>query len=58
MTGIIERLGEHHEPQEEVGGFWSYYSLWFKSQHGDKRQAYVVEPDPNHIEPLGAPMRR
>ncbi|WPO44312.1 FkbM family methyltransferase [Tardiphaga sp. 42S5] len=67
MTGIIERLQGHHEPQEEVtfheilkhvpphatmlelGGFWSYYSLWFKSQHGDLRQAYVVEPDPNHI---------
>jgi FkbM family methyltransferase len=67
MTGIIERLRGHHEPQEEVvfhevlkhvppnatmvelGGFWSYYSLWFKSQHGDKRQAFVVEPDPNHI---------
>jgi FkbM family methyltransferase len=67
MTGIIERLRGHHEPQEEIvfhevlkhlqpsatmlelGGFWSYYSLWFKSQHGDQRQAYVVEPDPNHI---------
>jgi FkbM family methyltransferase len=67
MTGIIERLRGHHEPQEEVvfhevlkhlaptatmlelGGFWSYYSLWFKSQHGDQRRAYVVEPDPNHI---------
>src|ERR1700681_810203 len=67
MTGIIERLRGHHEPQEEVvfhevlkhlsptatmlelGGFWSYYSLWFKSEHGDQRQAYVVEPDPHHI---------
>jgi FkbM family methyltransferase len=67
MTGIIERLQGHHEPQEEVvfheilkhvapdatmlelGGFWSYYSLWFKSEHGSRRHAYVVEPDPNHI---------
>jgi FkbM family methyltransferase len=67
MTGIIERLQGHHEPQEEVvfheilkhvapdatmlelGGFWSYYSLWFKSEHGSRRRAYVVEPDPNHI---------
>jgi FkbM family methyltransferase len=67
MTGIIQRLQGHHEPQEEVvfhevlkhvppkatmielGGFWSYYSLWFKSEHGDQRQAFVVEPDPNHI---------
>jgi FkbM family methyltransferase len=67
MTGIIERLRGHHEPQEEavfheilkhvpsnatmleLGGFWSYYSLWFKSQHGDQRRAFVVEPDPNHL---------
>jgi FkbM family methyltransferase len=67
MTGIIERLQGHHEPQEEavfheilkhlapdatmleLGGFWSYYSLWFKSEHGDQRRAYVVEPDPAHI---------
>jgi FkbM family methyltransferase len=67
MTGIIERLRGHHEPQEEavfheilkhvppaasmleLGGFWSYYSLWFKSQHSQQRQAYVIEPDPNHI---------
>jgi len=67
MTGLIERLRGHHEPQEEVvfhevlkhlspvatmlelGGFWSYYSLWFKSQYGDRRRAFVVEPDPNHL---------
>jgi FkbM family methyltransferase len=67
MTGIIERLRGHHEPQEEavfheilkhlapqatmleLGGFWSYYSLWFKSEHGEQRHAFVVEPDPNHI---------
>jgi FkbM family methyltransferase len=67
MTGIIERLRGHHEPQEEVvfheilkhlapqatmlelGGFWSYYSLWFTSEHPEQRRAYVVEPDPNHI---------
>ncbi len=67
MTGIIERLQGHHEPQEEVvfheimkhipkqatmlelGGFWSYYSLWFKSEYGAQRRSYVVEPDPNHI---------
>ena len=67
MTGIIERLRGHHEPQEEavfreilkhvppaasmleLGGFWSYYSLWFKSQHSQQRQAYVIEPHPNHI---------
>jgi FkbM family methyltransferase len=68
MTGIIQRLRGHHEPQEEVvfheilkylpsratmvelGGFWSYFSLWFKSQYSDERRAYVVEPDPNHLD--------
>jgi hypothetical protein len=58
MTGIIERLRGHHEPQEEVvfhevlrhlppmatmlelGSFKSYYSLWFKSQLGEQREAY------------------
>ncbi|MCX7320618.1 MAG: FkbM family methyltransferase, partial [Hyphomicrobiales bacterium] len=42
-----------HIPQRatmlELGGFWSYYSLWFKSEHGMQRNSYVVEPDPNHI---------
>jgi FkbM family methyltransferase len=38
-----------HATMLELGGFWSYYSLWFKSQHAATREAYVVEPDPNHI---------
>jgi FkbM family methyltransferase len=33
----------------EVGGFWSYYSLWFV-QHHPQRRAIVIEPDPNYIE--------
>ncbi len=33
----------------ELGGFWSYYSLWFKSLHGATRKSYVVEPDPGNI---------
>lgn len=33
----------------ELGGFWSYYSLWFLSSHPDQRRAIVVEPDPNHL---------
>ncbi|MEY2702434.1 MAG: hypothetical protein RLY43_1067 [Bacteroidota bacterium] len=58
---IIEKLGGHHEPQEEkvffeilkhlrpgatmieLGAFWGYYSLWFKSQITDS-EVYLVEP--------------
>jgi hypothetical protein len=29
--------------------FGPNYSLWFKSEHGSRRRAYVVEPAPNHI---------
>jgi len=33
----------------ELGGFWSYYSIWFLTGGGDRR-AIVVEPDPAHLE--------
>jgi hypothetical protein len=33
----------------ELGGYWSYYSIWFLSQSGDRR-SYIVEPDPAHLE--------
>jgi FkbM family methyltransferase len=33
----------------EIGGYWSYYSLWFLLQHQNKRQAFVIEPDPQHL---------
>ena len=49
---IFYEILEHPAPDAtmlDLGGFWSYYSLWFKSEHGDQRQAYVVEPDPAHI---------
>lgn len=49
---VFHEIMKHLAPDAtmlELGGFWSYYSLWFKSQHGDLRRAYVVEPDPNHI---------
>jgi FkbM family methyltransferase len=49
---VFHEILKHVAPRAtmlELGGFWSYYSLWFKSQHGDLRQSYVVEPDPNHI---------
>jgi FkbM family methyltransferase len=45
---ILKRL----RPQAtmlELGGFWSYYSLWFLSNYSDQRRAFVVEPDPNHL---------
>jgi FkbM family methyltransferase len=49
---VFHEILKHLAPEAtmlELGGFWSYYSLWFKSEHGNRRQAYVVEPDPNHI---------
>ncbi len=33
----------------ELGGFWSYYSLWFLKGFPERR-AVVLEPDPAHIE--------
>lgn len=33
----------------ELGGFWSYYSLWFLSGAPESRRAIVLEPDPAHI---------
>ncbi|WP_299083849.1 FkbM family methyltransferase [uncultured Ruegeria sp.] len=33
----------------ELGGFWSYYSLWFL-QHQPKRRSVVLEPEPEHLE--------
>ena len=32
----------------ELGGYWSYYSLWFLNAAGGRR-AIVVEPDPAHL---------
>ena len=32
----------------ELGGFWSYYSLWFLNGVPSRR-AIVIEPDPNHL---------
>jgi FkbM family methyltransferase len=45
----ILRLVPPEATMLELGGFWSYYSLWFKSQHGITRKSYVVEPDPYYI---------
>jgi FkbM family methyltransferase len=49
---VFHEILKHLPPDAtmlELGGFWSYYSLWFKSQYGNRRQSYVVEPDSNHI---------
>lgn len=43
-----------HVPAEatmiELGGFWSYYSLWFLSQSPSSRRSIVLEPDPKSLE--------
>ncbi len=33
----------------ELGGFWSYYSLWFLQQAPSMRRAVVLEPDAAHL---------
>jgi FkbM family methyltransferase len=33
----------------ELGGFWSYYTMWFLHGQGEQRRAFVIEPDPNHL---------
>jgi len=33
----------------ELGGFWSYYSLWFLAEVPQTRRAIVLEPDPAHL---------
>ncbi len=38
-----------HAAMLEVGSYWSYYSLWFMSQHPTERRAYAIEPDPEHL---------
>ena len=32
----------------ELGGFWSYYSLWFLLNQ-PRRRAVVIEPEPTHL---------
>lgn len=33
----------------ELGGFWSYYSLWFLMNH-QQRKSIVLEPEPTHLD--------
>jgi FkbM family methyltransferase len=45
---VVSRLGAGGT-MIELGGYWSYYSLWFMQGSPD-RQAIVLEPDPAHLE--------
>jgi FkbM family methyltransferase len=45
----VMRCLPEHATMIEVGGFWSYYSLWFLQGHPHRR-AIVIEADPNHLE--------
>jgi FkbM family methyltransferase len=45
---VLRHLGDA-ATMIELGGFWSYYSLWFLAK-GRNRRAVVLEPDPAHIE--------
>jgi predicted O-methyltransferase YrrM len=33
----------------ELGGYWSFYSIWFLKQAGHRR-SFIVEPDPKNLE--------
>ena len=42
-----------HLPREstmiELGGYWSFYSIWFLSQ-SSARRSLIIEPDPAHLD--------
>lgn len=45
---VIKHLGTD-ATMFELGGYWSYYSIWFLNQ-SRQRRSFVVEPDPKYIE--------
>ena len=45
----VMRLLPRQASMLELGGFWSYYSLWFLRGAPESRRAIVLEPDPAHI---------
>ncbi len=45
---IMRHLGDD-AVMIELGGFWSFYSIWFLSG-GLRRRSFVVEADPAHLE--------
>jgi FkbM family methyltransferase len=49
---LFAELLRHLRPDAtmiELGGFWSFYSIWFLS-HQPLRRSFVVEPDPHHLD--------
>ncbi len=49
---VFHEVLKHLPPKAtmiELGGFWSYYSLWFLHQNPETRRAIVVEPDPHNL---------
>lgn len=49
---VFHEVLKHVGPQAsmiELGGFWSYYSLWFM-QNFPNRTSIVLEPDPNNLQ--------
>ncbi len=45
---IMRHLGDD-AVMFELGGFWSFYSIWFL-RGGGRRRSFVVEADPAHLE--------
>lgn len=46
---ILQRI-PNEATMIEIGGYWAYYSLWFKSLHPSARRAIVVEPVYDRLE--------
>lgn len=44
---VVQRLPDH-ATMIELGGFWSYYSLWFLMDR-PQRRSVVIEPEPTHL---------
>jgi FkbM family methyltransferase len=44
---VMRHIGER-ATMIELGGYWSFYSIWFKRAH-EGRRGIVVEPDPAHL---------
>lgn len=50
---VFHEILKHVPPRAamlELGGFWSYYSLWFLNEAPDVRRSIVVEPDPQNLD--------
>jgi len=46
----ILRYISPHAIMLEIGGYWAYYSLWFLRGFAETRRAFVIEPDPDHLD--------